>query len=62
MSNADFIVPVEIDGTTHQVSGNRNYYHFCVALYVTCSAIWGLLDKDDDLRASHELLNTERTL
>ena len=22
----------------------------------------GLLDKDDDLRASHELLNTERTL
>ena len=23
--------------------------------FVTCSAIWGLLDKDDDLRASHEL-------
>ena len=30
--------------------------------YVTCSAILGLLDKDDDLRASHELLNTERIL
>ena len=30
--------------------------------YVTCSAIWGLLGKDDDLRASHELLNTERIL
>ena len=29
-------------------------------IYVTCSAIWGLLDKDDDLRASHGLLNTER--
>ena len=28
--------------------------------FVTCSAIWGLLDKDGDLRASHELLNTER--
>ena len=27
---------------------------------VTCSAIWGLRDKDDDLRASHELLNTVR--
>ena len=26
---------------------------------MTCSAIWGLLDKDDDLRVSHELLNTE---
>ena len=26
---------------------------------MTCSAIWGLLDKDDDLGASHELLNTE---
>ena len=31
-------------------------------IYVTCSAIWGLLDKDDDLRASYELLNTERFL
>ena len=31
-------------------------------IIVTCSAIWGLLDKDDDLRASHELLNTERIL
>ena len=29
---------------------------------LTCSAIWGLLDKDHDLRASDELLNTERTL
>ena len=27
---------------------------------ITCSAIWGLLDKDDDLRTSHDLLNTER--
>ena len=25
----------------------------------TCSAISGLLDKDDYLRAGHELLNTE---
>ena len=31
-------------------------------IIVNCSAIWGLLDKDDDLRASHELLNTERIL
>ena len=30
-----------------------------VQTYVTCSAIQGVLDKDDDLRASHELLNTE---
>ena len=29
-------------------------------VYVTCSAIWWLVDKDEDLRASHELLNTER--
>ena len=29
---------------------------------VTCSAILALLDKDDDLRARHELLNTERIL
>ena len=29
---------------------------------MTCSTIWGLLDKYDDLRASHELLNTERIL
>ena len=28
-------------------------------VYLTCSEIWGLLDKDDNLRASHELLNTE---
>ena len=28
----------------------------------TCSAIWGLLYKHDDLRANHELLNTERIL
>ena len=27
---------------------------------MTCSAIWGLLDKDDDLKTSHEHLNTER--
>ena len=24
------------------------------------SAIWGLLDKDNDLKASHQLMNTER--
>ena len=30
---------------------------------LTCSAIWGLLDKcHSDLRASHEPLNTERIL
>ena len=29
---------------------------------MTCSAISGLLDKDDDLRANHELLNTKRIL
>ena len=34
--------------------------YICMYTYVTCSAIWGLLDADDDLRASHELLNTER--
>ena len=32
-----------------------------VAVFVTCSTIWKLLDKDDDLRASHELLNTKGT-
>ena len=31
-------------------------------IIVTCSAILALLDKDDDLRARHELLNTERIL
>ena len=31
-------------------------------IYVTCSAILGLLDRDEDLRASHELMNTERIL
>ena len=31
-------------------------------VYVTCSVILGLLDKDDDLRARHELLNNERIL
>ena len=31
-----------------------------ITTFVTCSAIWGLLDEDDDLRASHDLLNTER--
>ena len=30
--------------------------------YMTCSAIWGLLDKGNDLRASHELLNTKRVI
>ena len=33
-----------------------------VCSFVTCSAILALLDKDDDLSASHELLNTERIL
>ena len=27
---------------------------------VTCCAIWGLLDKDNNVRAWHGLLNTER--
>ena len=38
----------------------HNDRHFNVN--VNFNAIWGLLDKDDDLRASHELLNTERIL
>ena len=29
---------------------------------ITRSAIWEVLDKDDDLRASHELLNTKSIL
>ena len=29
---------------------------------LTCYAILALLDKDDDLNARHELLNTERIL
>ena len=29
-----------------------------IIINVTCSAIWGLLDRDVDLRARHELLNT----
>ena len=33
-----------------------------VGLSIDCSAILALLDKDDDLRARHELLNTERIL
>ena len=33
-----------------------------VNINVTCSAILGLFDKDNDVRASHELLNTERIL
>ena len=32
-----------------------------VAVFVTCSTIWKLLDKDDDLGASHMLLNTKGT-
>ena len=38
------------------------YIYIYMYINVTCSAIWGLLDKDDDLRVSHELYNTERTL
>ena len=34
----------------------------CPRRYVTCSVIWGLLDKDDDLRASHELMNILKEL
>ena len=30
------------------------------SVFNICSAIWGLLGKDDDLRTGHELLNTER--
>ena len=34
-----------------------------IGKYVTCSALWGLLDYDVDLRAAgHVLLNTERIL
>ena len=39
-----------------------HFFLFFVLTYVTCSAILALLDKDDDLRARHELLNTERNL
>ena len=35
-------------------------YHELLSIFVTCSAILGLLDKDDDLRRSHEFLNTEK--
>ena len=41
------------------------YIYICIYIYIyiiTCSAILALLDKDDDLRARHELLNTERIL
>ena len=40
----------------------RGRYSFQKQHNVTCSAIRGLLDKDDGMRASHELLNTERIL
>ena len=41
------------------LSSQAIYTHFT---FVTCSAILALLDKDVDLRARHELLNTERIL
>ena len=34
----------------------------CGEIFLSCSEVWGLLDKHDDLRASHELLNTETIL
>ena len=33
-----------------------------ISNFVTCSPILALLDKDDGLRARHELLNTKRIL
>ena len=41
---------------------NIYIYIYTYMYIVTCSAILALLDKDDDLRASHELLSTERIL
>ena len=41
------------------IASDREKYNFSC---VTCSAIWGLLDKDYDLRASYELMNTGRIL
>ena len=38
------------------------YIYIHIYVYVTCSAILALLDRDDDLRARHELFNTERIL
>ena len=38
------------------------YVYTSLCNHAICSAIWGLLDKDDDLRANHEVLNTERIL
>ena len=54
------ILTIIREGTVSQV------FYTCSSFYLMhcrkCSAIWGLLDKDDDLRASHELLKTERIL
>ena len=46
--------PGDVEGLSAHILGLRTY--------VTCSAILGLLDRHDDLRASHKLLNTERIL
>ena len=46
----------------HRLKSNALLSVTTVTLYVTCSAILGLLDKDDDPKASHELLITERVL
>ena len=40
------------------------FTHYVMAtmqeLLMDLTAIWGLLDKDDDLKASHKFLHTER--
>ena len=53
---------LQYSGVEEKPPPPRSHIVHAGKIYVTCSAIWGLLDKDDDLRASHELLNTERIL
>lgn len=52
VNNADFIIPVEIDGTVHQVSATRHQSCLCV-----CSALANFnsarLDLTDDNVACH---------
>ena len=50
---------MDIDGYTPFYMMLLLLCHEWFSEYVTCSAILGLLDKDDDLRQSPELLNTE---
>ena len=36
--NADFIVPVEIDGTIHQVLSNEMEYSIILIVFLICTA------------------------